>query len=55
MVPVMVECPLCQGLGCVICHETGQVKKSNLERARERDGWSFAAYMRLYRLMRGRG
>jgi hypothetical protein len=51
----LVECPLCKGLGCVVCHETGVVKQRNLDRAREPadDGWSEAALMRLWRMIVG--
>jgi hypothetical protein len=52
----LVECPLCKGLGCVICHETGVVKQRNLDRAREPLpdlAWSEAALLRLWRMVVG--
>ena len=39
----MVECPAGR---CVICGQTGLVKKANLDRAREDDAWSDAAALR---------
>ena len=47
----MVECPCCARGGCVVCHGTGLVKKSNLDRAREQDtDWSDASLRRLVSL-----
>jgi hypothetical protein len=46
----MVECPFGR---CVVCAQTGLVKKQNLDRAREPmnlDGWSDAALRRVVSL-----
>ena len=43
----MVECPMGR---CVVCGQTGLVKKANLDRARESDEWSEAALRRLMSL-----
>lgn len=43
----MVECPMGR---CVICGQTGLVKKANLDRAREDDPWSDAALRRFISL-----
>jgi hypothetical protein len=43
----MVECPMGR---CVVCGQTGLVKRVNLERARENDEWSMAALRRLLSL-----
>ena len=51
LVPEMVKCPCCEG-GCVVCHDTGLVKRANLERAQEDSVWPESALQRLYRLVR---
>lgn len=51
MVPAMVVCPCCAGDGCVVCHQTGAVKRSNLDRAQEDSTWPESALLRLYRMV----
>jgi hypothetical protein len=51
MTSEMVECPCCARGGCVVCHNTGLVKKINLDRAREDStDWADASLRRLLSL-----
>lgn len=49
-----VTCPVCVGFGCPVCHDTGQVKRANYERAKEpapAAAWSDRDLFRLYRVV----